>query len=346
MKKILLIIFLSTTYVGNSQLKDRNYYLDMPKALGYYYGVEVSLDNIIHKYPDLSKKAMVAKMNFEIAHKKSIENLEKLMESQMKLEKNEFKKKIANEVKLKFDLTSFSHADASYFLNNFENERIKGNHDLYKEFVAILLRHNPLYVADPVLEFRLNYKNRFETDNHPKSKGLNLSLEYPKSWSSQEGKRPNIITMLRSFDGACGITILVKDIIQEIVKDKNKLSKSDLDNIKTNEFSNEIAKEMMTEKYARQYVSELGLENISDFSFKKTKLEGQPTMIVRISGDINRALVNSRMHLIHYIVIYQNYIIIIGSSISDDVNGLTHAIEKYGLLSEMIMNSLIIKNKW
>lgn len=124
------------------------------------------------------------------------------------------------------------------------------------------------------------------------------------------------------------------------------MSKSDLDYIKTNEFSNDMAKEIMTEKYARQYVSELGLENMSDFSFKKTKLEGQPTMIVRVSGDINRALVNARMHIINYIVIYQNYMIIIGSSISDEVNGLPHAIEKYGLLSEMIMNSLIIKNKW
>ena len=58
----------------------------------------------------------------------------------------------------------------------------------YMEIVRILLSHNSYYQSNPAKEFLDDYKNVFHTDNHLKSKGLNISISYPKAGVRKKAK--------------------------------------------------------------------------------------------------------------------------------------------------------------
>lgn len=67
-----IIIFIGLWSSINAQTKDREYYLDISKALGYSYGIELTNNLIQEKFTDLSKKAMMAQLEFKLAHEKAI----------------------------------------------------------------------------------------------------------------------------------------------------------------------------------------------------------------------------------------------------------------------------------
>lgn len=48
----------------------------------------------------------------------------------------------------------------------------------------------------------------FNTEGHPKAKGVNLTLAYPKSWRADEGLRPNIVQKFVS-EGGRGLEIMM-----------------------------------------------------------------------------------------------------------------------------------------
>lgn len=60
-----IIIFMALLSTANAQTKDREYYLDISKALGYSYGIELTNNLIQEKFSDLSKKALMAELTLE-----------------------------------------------------------------------------------------------------------------------------------------------------------------------------------------------------------------------------------------------------------------------------------------
>jgi len=348
MKKQILIIFLLILNLTLfSQSKDKEYYTDIAKGMGYYFGMELTLDLIVEKYPTLSREAMNAKMNLKIAHEKSIENMESIYGQASGENMGVFKKEIINRILTEYDYANFSSYEATAYLHNFEEERIKGNHELYGEFVGILLSHNSYYQSNQAKEFLDDFKSIFHSDNHPKSKGLNLSIEYPKSWTGQEGKRPNILTLIQSSDKNCIITLLIKDVLAEMGENINTLSHEDVEYFKSGEFANEMFEETFTYDYAKEFVDAMGLENIKDFEFKKTKIDAQPTMIAKARGVKSTILAEIEVYTINYLILYNHYMISVGVMIQLNEQDNTKAhIEKYELLSALITNSLIIKDQW
>jgi hypothetical protein len=341
-----IVILLSLSHLGVSQTKDRDYYLDLSKALGYSYGIELTNDIIKVKFPDLAKKALMAQLDFNLAHGKSVEWIVDEISQVMNLSENEFKKQLISKIGGQFDLENFSHSEADGHLRNFKEERIKGNHELYQEFVQILLRHNPIYKSNPAKEYLNGYRTVLNTDNHPKSKGLNVSIEYPKSWLEQEGKRPNIVKLIKSYDGSCNITILIKDLISEMGAETANLSKEDLKYFKSHEFAMEMYNDVFTHSYGKEIITAMGLEEVADYSFNKTKVDGQPAMSAKASGKIKRGIVDMRVYTINYMIIYKNYAVNIGSMISGLDGNLDDQKNKYEMLSDLIVSSLIFKDKW
>lgn len=49
------------------------------------------------------------------------------------------------------------------------------------------------YSQDKISEWVNGERSRFKTDGTGKSLGLKLSVDYPKSWAGQDGKRPHIV---------------------------------------------------------------------------------------------------------------------------------------------------------
>ena len=342
MKKLLFIL-LCCPLILFSQAKDKGYYTDIAKGLGYYYGIELSLDMIIEKYPTLSSEAMNAKMNFKIAHEKSTENMESIYGQASGENMGVFKKEIINRILTEYDYSNFSSYEATAYLHNFEEERIKGNHELYGEFVGILLSHNSYYQSNPAKEFLDDYKNIFHTDNHSKSKGLNVSISYPKSWSSQEGKRPNIITLIQNSNGDCVATLVIANLLSEMGETYSSLSDEDIEYFKSGKFANEMIDELPD---AKEYMMSM-LENVTDIDSKKTIIDGQPAMIIKGRGNKSTVLVDVEAYAINYIILYDYYMINIGVMISlNEQDDPQEHINKYDLLSKLIASSLIIKSQW
>ncbi|MDB2571768.1 hypothetical protein N9X82_04780 [Polaribacter sp.] len=342
----ILTIIIITPFLTNAQPKDREYYLDISKALGYSYGIEISNNLIQEKFSDLSKKALMAQLEYNLAHKKAIVAMENEIATKMDMGKTEFKTQMLNQISTQLNLDNFSFSQANEYLKKFKTERIFGEDELYKNFVQILLRHNPRYKEIPAREYLNNYREKFTSNNHKKSKGLNLSIEYPTSWINQEGKRPNILQLMKSYDGSCNMTILIKDIIAEMGLDKSTLTKEDRDYLYSGAFADEMNNDVFNYDYGREYVDGIGLEAIADYSFEKTKIDGQPAMIVKASGKVKRGMVDIRVFTINYIIIYKNYMVFVGFMINSYDENLPEEKKKYELLSELISSSLIFTDKW
>ena len=345
MKKQILIIFLLILNLTLfSQTKDKEYYTDIAKAMGYYLGMELTLDLIVEKYPPLSREAMMAKMHLKIAHEKSMENMESIYEQASGENVDVFKNEIINKILTEYDYANFSSFEATTYLHNFEEERIKGNHELYGDFVGILLSHNTYYQSNPAKEFLDDYKNIFYTDNHSKSKGLNISISYPKSWSSQEGKRPNIITLIQNSNKDCLATLLVGDLLSEMGVTYGSLSNEEIEYFKSGEFANEMINEFEDPK---EYLLSVGLKNVTDTDSKRTTIDSQPAIIIKGRGEKSTVLADLDVYMISYIIIYDYHMINIGVMITlNEQDYPQEHINKYDLLSKLIASSLIIKDQW
>jgi|TARA_B110000114_G_C15032736_1_gene373671 hypothetical protein len=331
---------------ANAQTKDREYYLDISKAIGYSYGIEITNNLIQEKFSDLSKNALMAQLEFNLAHGKAVVEMENEIATKMDMGKTEFKTQMLNQISTQFNLDNFSYSQANEYLKKFKPERIFGEDELYNNFVQILLRHNPRYKKIPAKEYLNNYRNKFTSNNHKKSKGLNLSIEYPTSWINQEGKRPNILQLIKSYDASCNMTILIKDIIVGMGVDKSTLSKEERDYIYSDAFADEMINDVFTYDYGREYVDGMGLEAVADFSYEKTKIDGQSAMLVKASGKLKRGILDMRVFAINYLIIYENYMINVGFMINSYDENLPEEKKKYELLCELISSSLIFTDKW
>lgn len=331
---------------ANAQTKDREYYLDISKAIGYSYGIEITNNLIQEKFSDLSKNALMAQLEFNLAHGKAVVEMENEIATKMDMGKTEFKTQMLNQISTQFNLDNFSYSQANEYLKKFKPERIFGEDELYNNFVQILLRHNPRYNKIPAKEYLNNYRNKFTSNNHKKSKGLNLSIEYPTSWINQEGKRPNILQLIKSYDASCNMTILIKDIIVGMGVDKSTLSKEERDYIYSDAFADEMINDVFTYDYGREYVDGMGLEAVADYSYEKTKIDGQSAMLVKASGRLKRGILDMRVFAINYLIIYENYMINVGFMINSYDENLPEEKKKYELLCELISSSLIFTDKW
>ena len=331
---------------ANAQTKDREYYLDISKAIGYSYGIEITNNLIQEKFSDLSKNVLMAQLEFNLAHGKAVVAMENEIATKMDMGKTEFKTQMLNQISTQFNLDNFSYSQANEYLKKFKPERIFGEDELYNNFVQILLRHNPRYNKIPAKEYLNNYRNKFTSNNHKKSKGLNLSIEYPTSWINQEGKRPNILQLIKSYDASCNMTILIKDIIVGMGVDKSTLSKEERDYIYSDAFADEMINDVFTYDYGREYVDGMGLEAVADFSYEKTKIDGQSAMLVKASGRLKRGILDMRVFAINYLIIYENYMINVGFMINSYDENLPEEKKKYELLCELISSSLIFTDKW
>ena len=331
---------------ANAQTKDREYYLDISKAIGYSYGIEITNNLIQEKFSDLSKNALMAQLEFNLAHGKAVVAMENEIATKMDMGKTEFKTQMLNQISTQFNLDNFSYSQANEYLKKFKPERIFGEDELYNNFVQILLRHNPRYNKIPAKEYLNNYRNKFTSNNHKKSKGLNLSIEYPTSWINQEGKRPNILQLIKSYDASCNMTILIKDIIVGMGVDKSTLSKEERDYIYSDAFADEMINDVFTYDYGREYVDGMGLEAVADFSYEKTKIDGQSAMLVKASGRLKRGILDMRVFAINYLIIYEYYMINVGFMINSYDENLPEEKKKYELLCELISSSLIFTDKW
>lgn len=316
--------------------------VEMVKAVSYFNGIEGSLDCIIRKYPDLQSNALGQKAKLNKWHKNSVDFLRSKLHEKLAGEYEKFELQLSQAINC--DL--ITHQSSLDYLSNLFNDRIQGNNETYSEFVQLLLKYNPKYNNNNLKEFMDEFRTRYSTKDHPKSKGLDYSISFPKSWIVKDGSRPNII--IKAVDqrnSSLYLMLMTKEFMNKNELEK-LISEEGLD-IKSNIYKDWISDAIFTPEFISN-----SIEDASEFKEPvKTKLDGQPAILYYTKTPNERAGIKIEVHQNLAIVIYRNYLIFITLGAGGIENESTFDYSKLEngnieMLFKSILNTLVIDEQW
>lgn len=181
-------------------------------------------------------------------------------------------------------------------------------------------------------EFSNGKKTKFSTDGHPKSMGLNITVEFPSSWSGEEGERTHIV---QKFSGTAQKgTSITSMIIIDKVPAFLKL------------FSNDILVDVLSADSTLQEMIPAGGKFIEGGA---TKYDGQPGCWISYRMNMERAGMELTLYAVQHMVFYSGKMIaiqgMVGGLKSNELQ-LASIFQSYIPLFQQIGNSLIIHDKW
>ncbi len=341
MKSIFTVLIICGLYnVSHCQSKDRKYYADMSNALGFAYGIELNNQYIQEFLPELAAKAKLAQGDFIMAHGESIESIENELATFQDITPATIKTQYTNPIINQIEPNSLTQKESSKYLENFNDEVIMGRKEVFTPFVKTLLRNNPSYRKTPAKEFLNNYREIFYSNGHSKSSGVNLSIEYPTSWISEPGIKSNLLQKFKTDNNLCiaGITIQNRSI--ETNNHSSNMTKEELEYILSMDYTNELVKEYFALELGRKNIDEVRLKNINDFNYEHTVIDGQSTMIMETTGEIQNEYHESRVYISFYHIVYKNHLITLSYMINSAIGDLDSEIEKYKPLYQLMASSL------
>ena len=159
---------------------------------------------------------------------------------------------------------------------------------------AVLLSLSSLLFSqevDAVREFLDGNRTTFNTQNHPKAKGVHFTIAYPNSWVAKEGEQPNIVQNFVS-EGGRGLEmamIVTKTLALPV---GTTISEADL-------------KECFTPTEMKDMLP----EGAKFINAKQTKIEGLPAGILEYSMRGEREGITVDTQIISYIFIQHMSII-------------------------------------
>lgn len=343
-RKSLWVFIITICFVGkiSSQLS-RNQQSELSKAIGFYLGTTIYTDLIIEELPQFRQEAMLAKLNFELAHKNGFENILSRSETIFGLSRDSIQNKMVNLFYSEYKTNSLSIKEAKIFLQTFESERIKGDSGIYNGFVKTLLGENTRYISNPYYEFEDGFYYDYSTKDHPKSKGIDIAMKIPKSWTKKSGRRPNIIDVFESYDEKARLSVAVKDLKSNLIEEYGELSIEDLNYINSSEYEKDMI-ESFDEDLCKSFLQHSRVDKIENFNFKRINVDGQPAMDISGILEIEVMGTRGRNYCNSIVIVYKHYLINIFSTIEIENSNLI--IEKYKPLLNIIQLTSIINNKW
>jgi hypothetical protein len=218
-------------------------------------------------------------------------------------------------------------------------------------------------MPSPILETLLNYqfeerpaeelirgfKTTYRTKGHHKAKGLDLQIEYARSWSLREGNRPNVIQFFSSNNGRglAHALIMTRDFIKEA---QGELTREEIKALKTLEGSKDLASEVFSESSLREMANGMGMANVRNITTKRVVLDRWPGAMLEFIGDQQRLDLTITMYNRMYIAIYKNYMIFlqceVGKSSDETEDALKTNISKFSPLFQLMANSLVIQSQY
>ena len=319
-------------------------YVDLSKTMGFIIGQRTSLNHVANKYPALSPRAIKAEREFNLTFGVAEKNIEKSLRNILIDEYSEYIATIEEEIKSISKLQQVNQDIAVQFLDEVEL-RAKGK--IPSPMLETLLHYQ--FEERPAEELIRGFKIIYRTNDHPKAKGLDVQIEYPKSWSQREGKRPNIIQFFRSNNarGPAFASILIKDIADEA---QGKLARRDIQSLNTLDGSRELASEVFSEKNLREMAKDMGMLNVRNMSTKKMMLDNWPGAMLEFTGDQQRLDIVVTMYNRMYIVLYKNYMIFLQCQVAklppETEGALKTKTTRFIPLFDLMANSLVIQSQY
>lgn len=239
-KKYFLLLFIINFSFGQAIKQDKSIRASM--VYGYFTGAETTLANISELNPNFRSEVnhlnLLLTTNFGQSKKNAIKYLNGIdnWEDTMKPKMDSLKQLIHTNI-----LFSTNEETVKYLKELEKN--LKGN-------IPSPMLENVLsfqYENQPSKEFSNGYTYTFNSKGHKKSKNTELILTIPKSWSSQEGKQPNVIQLFTSDcgNGSSSISILTQEM---------PYTKEELGNLTFEEIDKLYKEDIFTEEYAKKFI--------------------------------------------------------------------------------------------
>lgn len=301
---------------------------DIGQAYGFYLGQDYSLNEISKKYPSMSGLALIAEKEFSATFKSSIEGMDALMSKYAKTEWESIKGQLANQIADSINIEQITESQARQFIERVR-QRAKGN--IESPVIETLLLFKSGYKKHPEREFLDGYKYKYTTNGAGKAKGVAFSIEAPKTWTAEEGNRPNIVQKFVSENGRGleGFLVLIKDV---------PLAPG----------------ETITEKDVAEI---LNPTDINDFlpdgaeyvTSGKLTLENLPGFWVHFKMNMSRVRNSIEMETMMYTVFYKNKMIQIQGQVTTSFNGKPMdrgGLKQYEKLFDLMANSFVLANMY
>ncbi len=322
----LIILILASQPVFSQEVR-ASLQSDLAQAYGYCTGQKLSIEKIQLEFPTLANGAARAQLAFELAFKPACDNIELELQAAAGTRWSNFKSQMHQKFKSQLSST-ISQSQAEAFIKEVAL-RAKGN--LESPVLQTLLSRHPDFQNSPVKEFISGFTNTFRPKDHPKAKGVDFQIQYPKSWLAKEGVRPNVIQLITSENGRGSEAVVL--IVKEIPLPPNyKVTQAELDDL----FSVQGMKEMIP-----QGSTVLGAQPIT--------LDRQKGAMIKFDTSTQRVDVMIFTRNLHFVTLYGNKMIFIqcmSHSMSPDKQALQARFDKFEPLFKLIANSFVLQSQY
>lgn len=299
---------------------------EMKKTYFFYMGQVYSVKLFSEKFPDLSTKFKIAQGNFDGEFGASIDNIDSILSIET-TQWTELKQEVFKEIKQFAD--SSNQTNYSQALKSLDNINSRAKGDIPSPFLETLLTYNPAFLKQPEQEFLGKYVRVFSTKEHPKSKGVDFQISYPKSWKAKEGKRPNVITLIDSENGRGLEDVILA--VKELPIAERKLSVKEEKEL----FSPDIIKQMLP-------------QNAKIVSSTPMKIDGLSSMAVVFDTEQIQLDFKLKSSCLFFITLYKNKLIFLQfyvTSLPNEEKNLILQFSKFEPLFRLMANSLLVNNQ-
>ncbi len=181
-------------------------------------------------------------------------------------------------------------------------------------------------------EFMGGKRAVYNSAGDPKAKGVEVSFDYPKSWSGQAGKRPNTLIQVTSQAGK-GLELCNMNIKELPLPAGYAVTQQDLD-----------------EFFDPKELKDLLPDGAIFIKGARTTIDGQPAAWIHASMEMDRAGAKIRMLWLMFPVYYDKKLITFGCSVGDSASKPAEDLQRryraFAPLFQQLANSIVIHSKW
>jgi hypothetical protein len=301
---------------------------DLSRAYGYYNGQKLSIERIQKKYPALAAKASQAQMEFDLLFKSSHENIEKELHRMLGQRRADYKSQLHRQLFDRLESSPLDQPQAEAFIREV---RLRAKGQIESPVLETVLTYNPDFQNNPAKEVLSGFSSTYRTQKHPKAKGVDFQIQYPRSWRAKEGQRPNVIQLITSENGRGfeNIVLLVKDIP---LPAGYRMTNQDLDEF----FSPKALREMVP-------------DGASVIAAKSVVMDRQKAGMILFDHNLQRVDATIFMRNLHFVTVYKDKMIFVQCMIaspSADRTELNERFKKIEPLFKLVANSFVLQSQY
>ncbi len=298
---------------------------EMTKTYSYYMFQLFLVQELSKKFPEMATDLSKAQLHFDRTFKPSIITIDAIMTKENTTWATD-KPAFLETAKNKIASVNVTEAQAKAFVAELTS---RANGKLTSPVLETLLIYNPDFLKQPAEEFICEYKQTFRTKDHPKSKGIDLQIDFPRSWKILEGKRPNVISTLKSENGRGDASVLF--IVKDLPIDR-PITQPEI-------------KELLHPTSLKELVPETG----KFISSTPVKLDGLSGAVVKYDVEQLAVEIPLIMRFMMYVVPYKNKLIMIQCGVAllkSEEAILNNRFVHFEPLFKLIVNSVVVQNQY